>query len=269
MHQSSLKRGNFPFGLRRMVIVAAGALGCAGAFAASSPVGNNLEGSTTRVVSAQVPGATPSFSTSTCVSCHQFNDVLSHPVGVVPSMPMTSDLPLVNGAVGCVTCHDAPPDHRSRVRKVGVRPGSTGLGLCADCHDAKAGTGSSHAAAGAMPAHLASDPEGSLTTGMIDRESASCLSCHDGAAASDKGAPTPEPHSIDAEESHPIGLAFRVPRDPAERDRLVSPRSLDDRIRLFNQTVGCGSCHSAYSRADKLLVMSNLKSRLCLSCHVE
>jgi predicted CXXCH cytochrome family protein len=63
---------------------------------------------------------------------------------------------------------------------------------------------------------------------------------------------------------HPIG-AEQHPRGPG--DNLVHPNSLDPRIRLFDGRVGCGSCHSPYAREHALLVMSNDRSALCLSCH--
>ncbi|MHC4317018.1 MAG: cytochrome c3 family protein [Planctomycetota bacterium] len=48
---------------------------------------------------------------------------------------------------------------------------------------------------------------------------------------------------------------------------LKPAASLDRRIRLFDNRVGCGSCHSPFADDEALLVMSNLRSRLCLSCH--
>ena len=62
-------------------------------------------------------------------------------------------------------------------------------------------------------------------------------------------------------------LIYELAQNPAVR--LVDAARLDGRIRLFDQAVGCGSCHSVYSMQPKLLVTSNLRSRLCLSCHVE
>lgn len=96
------------------------------------------------------------------------------------------------------------------------------------------------------------------------------MACHDGASASDAGL-----HGLGARrdgqfsrtQEHPIGVRYQNNR---EREiRLVNPASLDKRVRLFDQTVGCGSCHSVFSKQKQLLVMDNLGSRLCLSCHVE
>ncbi|MCC6676430.1 MAG: hypothetical protein IT436_04740 [Phycisphaerales bacterium] len=59
---------------------------------------------------------------------------------------------------------------------------------------------------------------------------------------------------------------------PADSDSdsidVVPAAALDRRIRLFDRTVGCGSCHNVYSQQSKLLVMSNQGSQLCLKCHV-
>jgi predicted CXXCH cytochrome family protein len=77
-------------------------------------------------------------------------------------------------------------------------------------------------------------------------------------------------HPVDAAGAHPVGGGTTL-SDPRrqEQSRLVSVASLDQRIRLFDKAVGCGSCHSVYSKNAQLLVMSNDKSRLCLSCHIE
>jgi len=48
---------------------------------------------------------------------------------------------------------------------------------------------------------------------------------------------------------------------------LKPAEMLDERIRLFDSRVGCGTCHSLYSKRAALLVMSNSRSNLCLSCH--
>jgi predicted CXXCH cytochrome family protein len=98
----------------------------------------------------------------------------------------------------------------------------------------------------------------------IDDETQLCLSCHDGLMASDTVAAyafaTPGEMSPD----HPIGVSMAPRMDSIVR----TPSQLDGRIRLFNDRVGCQSCHSPYSNLPKLLVMSNLRSQLCLSCHL-
>jgi predicted CXXCH cytochrome family protein len=55
--------------------------------------------------------------------------------------------------------------------------------------------------------------------------------------------------------------------NPLADGPLVPQSALDPRIRLFDNKVTCGSCHSSYSDQDHELVMSNLGSKLCLGCH--
>lgn len=42
---------------------------------------------------------------------------------------------------------------------------------------------------------------------------------------------------------------------------------LDQMIRLYSGRLGCGTCHSVYSKHAKHLVMDNRGSRLCIACH--
>lgn len=96
------------------------------------------------------------------------------------------------------------------------------------------------------------------------------MTCHDGAMASGSG--TDSRVSLGANmfdtssSEHPIGR-YQL-SNPSDADGALKPASmLDDRIRLFNNHVGCNSCHSLYSAQRDLLVMSNESSRLCLGCH--
>ncbi|MHC4317017.1 MAG: hypothetical protein ACYS1B_00580 [Planctomycetota bacterium] len=72
-----------------------------------------------------------------CGGCHQTEDPFTHPVGVVPSMPIPPGLPLEDGRIECTTCHDnrASADH-ARAREFHApllrqEPAD----LCAACHD--------------------------------------------------------------------------------------------------------------------------------------
>jgi len=211
---------------------------------------------------------------SSCSICHQFEPLFSHPVGVVPSMSVPSDLPLSRGRMTCTTCHEEG-DCRSPAGGATGRPGLrnalTATELCARCHD-PSDTGRSHLHGAALDrAHLAwpenlSAHSGTriLADGAFDVQSAACLSCHDGFVASDVT------HEIGAlrglrglGNSHPIGVEY----EPNGGNALRPAEQLDRRIQLFDNRVGCGSCHSPYSSEDALLVLSNQRSRLCLSCH--
>jgi predicted CXXCH cytochrome family protein len=204
---------------------------------------------------------------SDCVACHQFNSTLSHPVGQRPSQPLGSEFPLVDGRVACITCHDVETKPSPTLRGT-----TSGAGFCTECHD---GTPTNRAVAhgqGSGRAHLSA---GHSTRGgngrVLDSESQNCMTCHDGIGAGDAGTHAGRLGRKSVASDHPIGVKHRSrsARAGAEELRLVSPRGLDPRVRLFDEMVGCGSCHSVYSRHDDLLVMSNQQSQLCFKCHIE
>lgn len=109
----------------------------------------------------------------------------------------------------------------------------------------------------------------------LDRHSLVCLGCHDGVIASDvfttAHAASLAPFGFGEELSaalagHPIG--GRYPSDhPRYRDANVVTR--DGRIRLPEGRVQCVSCHDPHHAGGHpaMLVKSNERSALCLSCH--
>lgn len=203
-----------------------------------------------------------------CVKCHRFEPVLTHPVGVRPSMTTPATLPLPGGLMRCTTCHEAGPKHAETREKVGVR-GGDGAGLCLQCHEgASLKTKASHAA-GTWTAHLKAERGGNAgAPGALDVESRTCMGCHDGATASDAGSHALRGNGMEATADHPIGVPMRATRARRETDfGLANPATLDKRIRLPGGNLACGSCHSVYSREPAQLVMSNRGSKLCLSCH--
>jgi predicted CXXCH cytochrome family protein len=181
-------------------------------------------------------------------------------------MTVPRDLPLVDGRIACTTCHDAAPAH-STVQATGALLRGEPATLCAACHDgAGPGSRSSHASA-VSRAHL-HWPEAAgrsrIRSASLDPESASCVSCHDGTVASLAAPREPRTAMRPLAGEHPIGVEQRR-RWPD--DHLRPAEALDPRIRLFDGRVGCGSCHSPYAGREAMLVMSNDRSRLCLSCH--
>jgi len=72
-----------------------------------------------------------------CMKCHNLEKRLSHPVNVVPKEVVPMDLPLYQGKVTCVTCHDV---HMSAVNKLTgkkthyLRRVSKGKNFCYSCH---------------------------------------------------------------------------------------------------------------------------------------
>ena len=206
-----------------------------------------------------------------CAACHRFERVLSHPVDVRPSWAVPASLPLDRGRVTCLTCHDADAAsghaERSPTGRTFLRGAGDAAGLCVSCHADDRSTAGVHARSLAR-AHLGVEAGASL--GGLDPESQACLSCHDGVTARDAGQ---ERRTGDFRLGldHPIGVLFESRRTSRGRveSPLVARHMVDRRVRLFDDMVGCGSCHSVYSSQPSGLVMSNLRSALCMSCHDE
>jgi hypothetical protein len=209
-----------------------------------------------------------------CGACHSIDPVMSHPVAVMPTMRVPADLPLESGRITCLTCHEADAaSHTTASRNHAplLRRQATGPELCVACHAKEASTSAKSMHALALgKAHMTkkADSGGSqgLSWGRVDGESQNCLSCHDGMMASDASLGSGGVRGAHGKD-HPVGVAYRNSSKSMGVMPLAPASMLNSRIRLFNQTVGCGSCHSLYSQEDRHLVMSNLRSKLCLSCH--
>lgn len=67
---------------------------------------------------------------------------------------------------------------------------------------------------------------------------------------------------------HPIGVLVSA-NSTREDCTIRTPHAIDPRVRLYNNAIGCGICHNVYSDQGDLLVTSNQRSVLCLSCHVQ
>jgi predicted CXXCH cytochrome family protein len=105
-----------------------------------------------------------------------------------------------------------------------------------------------------------------------------CLGCHDGTVATSA---IGSAHAIRAGLREGFGTA----RDYPLRDHPVGVRYPDDprkfrpavvvvgegSVRLPDGRVECVSCHDPHNRSGttKMLVRSNKRSRLCLSCHIK
>lgn len=208
-----------------------------------------------------------------CASCHILDGAFSHPVDMVPSMGVPAYLPLRDGRMTCTTCHDEglARDHEKGGGRKGdfVRPGGDAIGLCVSCHTSGTGRAGSHGA-GLTRAHLQTVRTRSKgARPSIDGESIACMSCHDGATARDAGNHRMLGERGEFSADHPIGVPLEAPRREREELVLRPASGVDHRVRLFDGNVGCGSCHSVYSSRERLLVMSNARSALCTSCHVQ
>lgn len=229
-----------------------------------------------RSAAAVNPGAAQAIADD-CASCHKLSTIGSHPVGVIPALRIPASMPLVAGKIGCTTCHDpaAAADHAGRkpAGRTFLREEDRGGSLCAACHTSDSGRTSPHANShtrvhAPKPSLLGKSSGGRKSE--LDAESRSCMGCHDGSTASDAGSHTIRSMSFEANADHPVGVKYKS-RPAGDTDAIIlTPiASLDKRVRLFDERVGCNSCHNVFSREKKLLVMDNKASRLCLACHVE
>ena len=197
-----------------------------------------------------------------CTSCHRMPGHQSHPVGV-PS-PRVEGLPLdARDRLACTTCHeDVPHDRGARRGSLLRRPADL---LCTSCHEAARPGSRAYHAQVLGEAHGGAERKGRAGIGL-DRLSERCLECHDGVTARASGirvGPRLSRRGRGMEE-HPVGIPYGA---FSPGSRLRPALALPHEVRLFGGTVGCGSCHSAYSSLPDMLVMSNTGSRLCSTCH--
>lgn len=214
--------------------------------------------------------------------CHTQTKGLNHPVGVIPAEK--TELPLGQGRIDCLTCHS---DAATQQRHTGLN-GSKGdpmlrkstRELCSSCHKGsldrlQGDTPESHGVAMGrahfeQPAyHLAATP------GRFDRETLECLSCHDGSSASHSGVREVSGKrrggatSLSIQSMHPIGVRYEWTPKGRMAPQYKPVSSLPDRVRLFDGKVGCGSCHSIYSKEEQMMAVDPRRGKLCLSCHIK
>lgn len=253
-----------------------------GAVLIASPVEAGPDGTPSRAPR----GASTAIDTR-CDRCHRFSIGLTHPTGVPVLGQPDVGLPLEAGRITCSTCHDdrTLQPHGSERSSLGQDPmlrSDSVENLCSQCHDPRSRDVKSLHALGLLTAHLESskrpereslNPSVRVARGgsSIDSESSTCLSCHDGSAAVDvgyhiAGERRMNVRGMEGPSSHPIGVVYSTA--PSSRSIQLRPRdAVDRRIRLFDQKVGCGTCHSLYSKEEHLLPFRNERSALCLSCH--
>lgn len=210
-----------------------------------------------------------------CLPCHADQQTRSHPSNLLPRRAVPARFPLYGGKMTCVTCHIAHramgPDDTAHAA-LGDTPyllryESAGKAFCFQCHqgDFLDDTVDSHAVAFQL-AHSASR---SALKDRLDANSRECLSCHDGTLSRGFDA---QVAGVNWEHTRNIGLSHPIGVDYAEAYRKKpreyhAPGSLDPRLRLTDGKISCETCHDHYSRYPHLLVMENIRSRLCLSCH--
>ena len=206
----------------------------------------------------------PMFN-SRCVGCHaDLEHSQPHPVDISTNILLPDDMPLVNGKLGCITCHFFHPfsdKYKNRSGNLLRRPGR-GAVFCVACHQINE---KDHTAFENI--HRDSYRRLSVGNSRLDMYTLQCVECHDkyldrsfGSFAG--GGPNP----ISGLSSHPVGVSLE--RIAAKKPRRFNfPHTLPGEIRLFNGKIGCGTCHNAFSKEKSMLVMNNWRSRLCLKCH--
>jgi predicted CXXCH cytochrome family protein len=241
-------------------------LGCVTALLALSAA-SALGGGDGRIPSRQSPYIPPALPSADCTRCHPMDALFSHPVDIRPGRALPAEFPLSNGLLACATCHDVDPQHTTRAPRGSsmLRAGSDGVGFCMTCHsEGQFGPKMHRGTVGR--AHLRF-PDRSTSSqslnGGLDAETRNCLSCHDGSIAPDASPQSDNPVNA---QGHPVGVVYRSSGFGSHAS-LRPAGSVDSRVRLFDNTVGCGSCHSPYSNRPKFLVMENTGDRLCNSCH--
>ncbi len=134
----------------------------------------------------------------------------SHPIGIVPSMPVPDDFLLDwRGQLTCVTCHD--PHGRSNNQY--LRTELRGRDFCILCHrgmmpmqDPHVGSvGIAHSKEGVYH-------DGSGLSQILDPVSMECLECHDGVIASDASYNIVGGDAVTYQRSglsHPVGMDYR------------------------------------------------------------
>ncbi|MDO8301719.1 MAG: cytochrome c3 family protein [Sedimentisphaerales bacterium] len=207
-------------------------------------------------------------------SCHNLDSVLSHPVGVRPTGTIRQGMPLdQDSRVTCLTCHITSLS--SKKDKMLHVPNEEGF--CAKCHLKMSGNARQRSHwQFSTSAHLGPiSPNKRYSSNFatvgdidvdIDKESHSCLSCHDNSiSASIQTVSWSNSARRESMSDHPIGMSYQ--EVSMQRVNRYFPLANTPQIRLFDGRLGCGSCHSLYSQQQKKLVMSNQNDRLCVRCH--
>jgi hypothetical protein len=215
------------------------------------------------------------------LGCHDFDPMLNHPVGIRPQGIVPADMPLDNNLqITCLTCHDKSNSSYDSNDTDGewdrLLSIPKGIKLCSSCHTKMGGTFvnqshwqfSTRAHLSSKKTLIAESANFGQFFGGIDPESLSCLSCHDNITAtipSLNETTKQRKRRWQRMSDHPIGMEYS---DVALR-RVSSYKFplFDDRVRLFNGRVGCGSCHSLYAKTKHNLVDRNERGVLCRRCH--
>lgn len=217
------------------------------------------------------------------MNCHEYDRVMNHPVGVFAAGPIPSSMPLSGSTITCLTCHLETGSADTAANLDSGTPSRIHVpqeaDFCGSCHYRLGGGQKERAHWRASTfAHLQWITPGVNTTekqgrssGRVDDESRMCMSCHQNVTVS-----IPAPNETRAQKKarwaktsdHSIGMDYRqTALSSGAGKEYKYPLFENGHIRFFDGKVGCGSCHSPYSKLKNNLVMSNHHDRLCLQCH--
>ena len=201
--------------------------------------------------------------TKACATCHPGAiGYASHPTDIEPRMHLPPDMILVNGKMTCVTCHvmHKVEDGKKNRDRYHLRRSVSGKQFCLICHSVDE---KGHLFVGAT--HSSKLRVGDISA-RVDSTTLLCIECHTDRIASIDSAGSGTLQHSSGRLNHPVGIEYE--RVASRKSHLFIPKSmLREEIKLSDGKIGCGTCHDRFSRHPNMLVMSNEKSALCLSCH--
>lgn len=205
------------------------------------------------------------FLTNACEDCHRdVKETQSHPTDVYATIPVPKDMPLTDGMITCLTCHYVHPKKGKQLIKKHyfLRRLVKGPLFCNICHELNE---KGHVVVETIHpgSFKVTDRESS-----IDRVSLECIQCHDTyfKDQSDRIGAGNWKHT--SKMTHPIGTRYKEARTK-KMNNFRPEAMLKKEIALFEGKIGCGTCHSIYSKNRAMLVVDNRGSRLCRECHIK
>ena len=209
----------------------------------------------------------PSVSSRICISCHPgIVGSMSHPVDITPSNLLPSDLPLVNDRLSCLTCHVVHPTslRANLFRRSLLRRSGRGAQFCTACHRRETNDHTLF-----EKAHPLSRPNSDRQL-ALDAYTLQCAQCHDRhlrPRRAEVGSGRWR-RSANGPGRHPVGVVLADVA--AKKPKSFNPPAfLSEQMRLYDGQIGCGTCHSAYSKEKNMLVTDNRAGGLCLQCHIK
>jgi len=208
-----------------------------------------------------------------CRKCHGSLHIVSHVIGVRPTIPVPQSMPLdETGNITCATCHDPHSiavDPATGNKTYFLRGGASGRQECGICHSSGLQVSTHRPAmdrAHGFANFMILDP-----ASRLDELSLACMGCHDGPSDPEKttlGAGV-WLHGTDVGLSHPIGTDYI---GAARNNKELKPLEvMDARLVLFDGRLGCCTCHDPYMPGGGAGLRVGIKGSyapLCMGCHI-